>query len=92
MILCPGNELRLEDLPPREAGADREPKSEPLASDGAEWPPLPESGLGLVDLEKRVIERVLALKHGNVTQAAAYLRVPRHILAYRMAKYGIRRP
>jgi DNA-binding NtrC family response regulator len=56
------------------------------------WPPLPEGGLGLVDLEKRVIERVLGLKHGNVTQAAAYLRVPRHILAYRMAKYGIRRP
>ena len=27
----------------------------------------------------------------NVTQAAAYLRVPRHVLAYRMVKYGIER-
>jgi two-component system NtrC family response regulator len=44
-----------------------------------------------VDLEKRVIERVLRLKRGNVTQAAGYLGVPRHVLAYRMAKYGIER-
>ena len=38
------------------------------------------------------VERVLELKQGNVTHAAAYLGVPRHILAYRMAKYGLRRP
>jgi DNA-binding NtrC family response regulator len=45
----------------------------------------------LVDLEKRVIERVLELKRGNVTQAAQYLKIPRHILAYRRVKYDIRR-
>jgi DNA-binding NtrC family response regulator len=92
VILCPGSELRAEDLPPGEPVADRAPRTDMPGADAGEWPPLPETGLGLVDLEKRVIERVLALKHGNVTQAAAYLRVPRHILAYRMAKYGIRRP
>ncbi|MBI4700894.1 MAG: sigma-54-dependent Fis family transcriptional regulator [Deltaproteobacteria bacterium] len=87
VLLCPGGELRREDLPPVADGADG-PSAGPEAG---EWPALPEEGLGLVDLEKRVIERVLALKRGNVTQTAAYLRVPRHILAYRMAKYGIRR-
>jgi DNA-binding NtrC family response regulator len=92
VILCPGNELRVEDLPPGEPLPERAPRTDLPSVDGGEWPPLPEAGLGLVDLEKRVIERVLAHKHGNVTQAAAYLRVPRHILAYRMAKYGIRRP
>jgi len=44
-----------------------------------------------VDLEKKVIERALRLKGGNITQAAAFLRVPRHILVYRIEKYGIRR-
>jgi two-component system NtrC family response regulator len=44
-----------------------------------------------VDLEKRVIERALRLKGGNITQAAAYLRIPRHILVYRIEKFGIRR-
>ncbi len=86
-ILCPGDELRSDDLPPAE------PRAATLGGEGfVDWPPLPDDGLGLVDLEKRVIERVLELKDGNVTQAAAYLRVPRHILAYRMVKYGLRRP
>jgi two-component system NtrC family response regulator len=52
---------------------------------------LPPGGLSLLDLEKRVITRVLELKEGNVTQAAAYLGIPRHVLAYRMSKYGIER-
>jgi two-component system, NtrC family, response regulator len=86
IILCPGDELRVEDLPaPVDSTAG-------TASQPVEWPDLPPEGVGLVDLEKRVIERVLALKQGNASQAAAYLRVPRHILTYRMAKYGIRRP
>ncbi|MFY0532930.1 sigma 54-interacting transcriptional regulator [Nannocystis pusilla] len=86
VILCSGEVLRVEDLPPRTAAAPA------VAAGGDEWlPALPEDGLSLVDLEKRVIERVLALKRGNITQAAAYLRVPRHVLSYRMEKYGLRR-
>jgi DNA-binding NtrC family response regulator len=87
VLLCSGDTLRIEDLPPREPAPATAPQ--PLAVD--QWPPLPEAGLGLFDLEKRVIERVLRLKGGNVSQAAAYLRVPRHVLAYRMVKYGIER-
>jgi two-component system NtrC family response regulator len=45
-------------------------------------------GLSLVDLERRVIERALVLKENNVSQTAAYLGVPRHVLSYRMQKYG----
>jgi two-component system NtrC family response regulator len=88
-ILCPGSDLRIDDLPPGAAAPAPSPAAAGAASD--EWPALPPDGLGLVDLEKRVIERVLELKQGNVTQAAQYLQVPRHILAYRMAKYGIAR-
>jgi len=83
VVLCRGDEVSLADLPPppRVAGEESIP----------EWPPLPPDGLSLVDLEKRVIERALRLKGGNITQAAAYLRIPRHILVYRLEKYGIRR-
>ncbi len=89
VILCRGDTLSIDDLPPREPGSGSvaAPTGDVLDS----WPPLPEGGLDLVDLEKRVIKRVLELKKGNVTQAASYLGVPRHILAYRMAKYGISR-
>ena len=55
------------------------------------WPPLPEGGLSLESLERSLFARVLELKGGNVTQAAVYLGVPRHVLAYRMEKYGIKR-
>ncbi len=102
VILCPAAELRLDDLPPAakdhqlqiRSKIDPAPSAEPSSGelDVHQWPELPEGGLSLVDLEKGVIERVLELKRGNVSQAAAYLGVPRHILAYRMAKYGIRRP
>jgi len=78
-ILCRGSEISMDDLP---LSTQRT---------GEEWPSLPPEGLSLVDLEKRVIERALRLKGGNITQAAAYLRVPRHILVYRIEKYGIRR-
>ena len=89
VILCRGKEVSLEDLPPVSVSFRPDERSEDgFAND---WPPLPPGGLSLVDLEKKVIERALRLKGGNITQAAAYLNVPRHILVYRIGKYGIRR-
>ncbi len=85
VILCRGDSLQVEDLPPPA-------ESPPAPAGGDLLPSLPEDGLSLVDLETRVIERVLQMKRGNVSQAAAYLRIPRHVLAYRMEKHGIRRP
>ncbi|MGA6993915.1 MAG: sigma-54 dependent transcriptional regulator [Candidatus Deferrimicrobiaceae bacterium] len=89
VILCRGEGVSVEDLPPVSAAyAPGEAPGEGFAED---WPPLPPGGLSLVDLEKKVIERALRMKGGNITQAAAYLNVPRHILVYRIEKYGIRR-
>jgi len=87
VILCRGDEVTLDDLPPAPRGVAEDGGEEP----SGEWPPLPADGFSLVDLEKRVIERALRLKGGNITQAAAYLRIPRHILVYRIGKYGLRR-
>lgn len=81
VVLASSNELRIADLPTLETSE---------ASTTEPWPSLPAGGLSLIDLEKSVIERVLELKDGNVSQAASYLGVPRHFLAYRIQKYGIR--
>jgi two-component system NtrC family response regulator len=83
VVLCRGDTLEVADLPPLSPAPGARPSDE--------WPPLPPEGLSLVDLEKRVIERALALKGGNVSQTAVYLGVPRHILLYRLEKHGVRR-
>ncbi len=88
-VLCVGDELSQSDLPPAPPGVRRGPESE--SAPGDEWPALPADGLSLVDLEKRVIERALRLKGGNIAQTAIYLRIPRHILVYRIEKHGIQR-
>jgi two-component system NtrC family response regulator len=88
VILCPGNILGVDVLPSETRDSD---STQPDGGvDG--WLGLPPEGFSLLDLEKRVIERVLALKDGNISEAARYLRVPRHILVYRIEKHGISRP
>jgi DNA-binding NtrC family response regulator len=87
VILCRGDEVSLDDLPPAPGGPDAGGPEDASAP----FPALPPGGLSLVDLEKRVIERALRMKGGNITQAAQFLRVPRHILVYRIEKYGLRR-
>ncbi|MCP4603670.1 MAG: sigma-54-dependent Fis family transcriptional regulator [Proteobacteria bacterium] len=89
VILATGNQVSAEDLPMRSSDlrGDSDDSLRQILTD--EWPSLPKDGLSLIDLERRVIERVLAIKGGNVTQAALYLKIPRHVLAYRMEKYGI---
>ena len=52
-------------------------------------PELPEHGLPLLELEREVIVRALAKHGGNRTRTAEYLAIPRHVLLYRMEKYGI---
>ncbi len=92
VLLSRGPRLECSDLP-ASAGAGA-PVETPSGADGLEafLATLPVSGLSFIDLERRLIERVLGLKRWNVSQAAIYLQIPRHVLAYRMEKYGIRRP
>lgn len=60
-----------------------------FAADGRLVGDLPEGGLPLPDLERQVIELALARCGGNKAKAAAYLGIPRHVLVYRLQKYGI---
>jgi len=52
---------------------------------------LPDEGYPLEQLEKEAVEEALRRNDWNQTRAAAFLRVPRHTLIYRIEKYGIAR-
>jgi len=51
--------------------------------------PLPAEGFSLPELECEVIRRALAKCGGNKSRTAAYLGIPRHVLLYRLQKYGL---
>ncbi len=87
VILCSDNTLNVELLPPERHKTNADSEQSVLG----EWLSLPSEGFSLLDLEKNVIERVLTLKQGNMSEAARYLRVPRHVFVYRVEKYGIAR-
>lgn len=50
---------------------------------------LPEDGLDLMELEKNVIMAALDKMDGNQSATARYLNIPRHVLLYRLEKFGI---
>jgi two-component system NtrC family response regulator len=96
VLLRASDLLDTKDLP-AEAGDPRDPsraphpadRSEPDAS-GRPWiPHLPADRLPLFELERDVIERALAKHGGNRTRTAEYLGIPRHVLVYRLEKFGI---
>ncbi len=84
--------LTVEDLrrlaPPAAAPAAPEAPAETPAG-SLPLGPLPEDGCSLVELEKELIRRALAKHGGNRSRTAVYLGVPRHILVYRIDKYGL---
>jgi two-component system NtrC family response regulator len=57
-----------------------------LALDGIE---LPADGVSLVDLERAILVRALEMNDYNQSSTARFLRIPRHILLYRMQKFEI---
>ncbi len=50
---------------------------------------IPEEGLALEDVERRIIKETLKRSDGNQSRAARLLKIPRHVLLYRMKKLGI---
>jgi len=53
---------------------------------------LPPEGVALEDLETEIVTRALEMNDWNQARAARFLKIPRHILLYRMEKYGIKPP
>ena len=50
---------------------------------------VPGEGLSLEEVEKKVILETLERTNGNRTQAAKLLKIPRHVLLYRLKKFKI---
>jgi two-component system NtrC family response regulator len=50
---------------------------------------LPPDGYPLEQLEREIVTTALERNGWNQTAAARFLRIPRHVLIYRMEKYGI---
>lgn len=78
VILRKSDHLTRDDLPPEFSELATSPSSNPQAE------------LGFHEAERRLILNALEKCRWNKSRAAAYLKVPRHILIYRMKKYDIR--
>jgi DNA-binding NtrC family response regulator len=50
---------------------------------------LPAQGFSLPGLEREIVLKALELHAGNRSATARYLGVPRHVLVYRLEKYGV---
>ncbi len=78
---APGR-LAVGDLPPEVVT----PSHRPFLAVGE----FPEQGIDLEENEKLLIQMALARADNNQTRAAELLGISRHVLIYRMQKYGIR--
>ncbi|MBN1773717.1 MAG: sigma-54-dependent Fis family transcriptional regulator [Deltaproteobacteria bacterium] len=76
-LVCRGDRLGLEDLPPAGPGAV------------IDWPDLPPGGFALADLEATVLRRALELYGGDLARTAACLRLPRPVLVERLRRLGL---
>jgi len=82
VVLSTDERITLQSLPPQLF-------AKPAVTPGAPSPsPIRDQSLEAV--EKQVIEQTLERTGGNRTQAAKLLQIPRHVLLYRMKKYGMR--
>jgi two-component system NtrC family response regulator len=53
---------------------------------------LPDEGCSLEELEREIVIEALERNGWNQTAAARFLRIPRHVLIYRLEKFGIEPP
>ncbi|HWQ26876.1 MAG TPA: sigma-54 dependent transcriptional regulator [Chlorobaculum sp.] len=53
---------------------------------------LPDEGCSLEELEREIVIEALERNGWNQTAAARFLRIPRHVLIYRLEKFGIELP
>jgi len=83
LIMRNDNEIALDDLP--EKFREDRPAGHAVVR-------LPAEGYPLEQLEREVVIQALERNQWNQTSAARFLRIPRHILVYRMEKYGIAQP
>lgn len=60
-----------------------------LGTEKFQLPDIPEEGISLEEVEKEIIIKALTMCNGNRSEAARLLKMPRHVLIYRLAKYDL---
>ncbi|MCC6590222.1 MAG: sigma-54-dependent Fis family transcriptional regulator [Bryobacterales bacterium] len=83
VVLAPGNEITVDDLP--EFLRRERP---PLEAIQLELPP---EGISLEAVERELVVRALEKCNWNQTKSAEYLDISRKVLIYRMEKFGLKR-
>ncbi len=81
VTLAAGEEITIHDLPDYILN--------PIGSKIGFGISIPKEGIALEDIEKSVVEEVLRRAEGNQSQAARLLKIPRHVLLYKIKKLGI---
>jgi len=82
VVLTPGDEIKVEDLP--DFLRRHRPTLEAIQLD------LPPEGISMEAVERELVLRALQKCNWNQTQAAEYLGISRKQLIHRMEKYGLR--
>lgn len=83
LIMRNGDSISRDDLPEKFRGN---------GSAGSAIVKLPDEGYSLEQLEREIVIEALERNAWNQTAAARFLKIPRHILIYRLEKYGITVP
>ena len=87
IVLRRGESIEPSDLPEKLRSAEAE-----AARGGGSVLQLPDDGYPLEKLEREAVLQALERCRWNQSRAAAFLRIPRHVLLYRMEKYRIEKP
>jgi DNA-binding NtrC family response regulator len=85
LILRRGDAVSIEDLPEKILSGGKHAGQTAIFN-------LPQEGYSLEQLEREVVIEALERNNWNKSAAAAFLKIPRHVLLYRLEKYGIDSP
>jgi DNA-binding NtrC family response regulator len=85
LILREGDTIAVADLPGKLRGISNTGVSSSVVN-------LPAEGCSLEQLEREIVLQALERNDWNQTAASRFLKIPRHVLIYRMEKYGIAQP
>lgn len=81
VVLAADNRITLESLPAHFQATGKKETGDPLK--------LPQGDFSLEEIEKKAILEALERAAGNRSQAARLLKIPRHVLLYRLKKFGL---
>ena len=59
------------------------------SADQFQIPEIPPEGISLEEVEKTLVRKALEASGGNRSEAARLLKIPRHVLIYRLEKFDM---